>query len=160
MLQTESSPNFRPEFCPEFCSEFSPNFLRIFRASFRRRRRPEKNSPKNPCHFSMQNSQANTKKNIHRILLESRQSKKVLRQYCLKVFIQGNIIYPPFTPLKIWAPGQFCFEAPRGRNFICPPLCRGLKCFRGGGGAYKIWPRSLVHYPKHQNRLFFGDLLF
>ena len=63
-LQNESFPNFsnfRPESCPEFCSEFSPNFSRTFRASFRGRRRPEKFT-KNPRHFSMQNSQANTKK--------------------------------------------------------------------------------------------------
>ena len=62
--QNESFPNFsnfRPEFCPEFCSEFSPNFSRTFCASFRGRRRPEKFT-KNPRHFSMQNSQANTKK--------------------------------------------------------------------------------------------------
>ena len=52
-------PNF--QFCPEFCSEFFPNFSRTFRASFRERRRPEKFT-KNPRHFSMQNSQANTKK--------------------------------------------------------------------------------------------------
>ena len=63
-LQNESFPNFsnsRPEFCPEFCSEISPNFSSTFRASFCGRRRPE-NFTKNPCHFSMQNSQANTKK--------------------------------------------------------------------------------------------------
>ena len=35
----------------------------------------QKKITKNPRHFSMQNSQANTKKKIHKILLESRQSK-------------------------------------------------------------------------------------
>ena len=57
-LQNESSPNFQnycPEFCPEFYSEFSPNFLRSFHASFR-------GNGENPRHFSMQNSQANSKK--------------------------------------------------------------------------------------------------
>ena len=76
-MQNESFPNFsnfRPEFCPEFCSEFSPNFSRTFRASFRGRRRPEK-IHQNPHHFSIQNSQANTKENTHKILLESWQSK-------------------------------------------------------------------------------------
>ena len=57
-LQNESSPIFFlfffvPNFAPEFGSEFSPNFSRNFRASFR---------GKNPRHFSMQNSQANSKK--------------------------------------------------------------------------------------------------
>ena len=63
-LQNESSPNFsnfRPEFCPEFCSEFSPNFSGSFRASFRGKRRPEKIHQKSPP-FSIQNSQANTRK--------------------------------------------------------------------------------------------------
>ena len=36
----------------------------------------QKKFTKNPRHFSMQNSQANTKNSIHKILLESRQSKK------------------------------------------------------------------------------------
>ena len=50
-LQNESSPKFsnsRPELFPEFCSEISPIFLRSFRASSR--------------HFSVQNSQANSKR--------------------------------------------------------------------------------------------------
>ena len=62
--RTKVSRSFRiflPQFCPEFCSEISPNFSRTFRASFRGKRRPEKFT-KNPRHFSMQNSQANTKK--------------------------------------------------------------------------------------------------
>ena len=64
--QNKSSPiffsNFCPGFCPEFCSEFSPIFVNSFRASFRGERRLEKKITKNPLHFSMQNSQANTKK--------------------------------------------------------------------------------------------------
>ena len=78
-LQNESFPNFsnfRPEFCPEFCSEFSPNFLRIFRASFRGRRRPEKIHQKSPPFFNAK-FPGKHEKVIHKILLESRQSKKL-----------------------------------------------------------------------------------
>ena len=74
-LQNESSPNFsnfRPEFCPEFCSEFSPNFSRTFRASFRGRRRPEKIHQKSPPFFNAK-FPGEHEKNIHKILLESRQ---------------------------------------------------------------------------------------
>ena len=73
-LLNESFPNFsnfRPEFCPEFCSEFCPNFSRTFRASFRGRWRPEKFT-KNPRHFSMQNSQANTKKLFTKVFWRAR----------------------------------------------------------------------------------------
>ena len=76
-LQNESSPNFsnfRPEFCPEFCSEFSPNFSGTFRASFRGRRRPEKIHQKSPPFFNAK-FPGKHEKNIHKILLESRQSK-------------------------------------------------------------------------------------
>ena len=77
-LQNESFPNFsifRPEFCPEFCSEFSPNFSRTFRASFRGRRRPEKIHQKSPPFFNAKFPGKHEKKKIHKILLESRQSK-------------------------------------------------------------------------------------
>ena len=80
-LQNESSPNFsnfRSEFCPEFCSEFSPNFLMGFRASFRGKRRPEKNHQKSPPFFNA-NSQANTEKTIHKMFLERRQSKDLVK---------------------------------------------------------------------------------
>ena len=73
--QNESFPNFsnfRPEFCPESCSEFSPNFSRTFRASFRWRRRPEKIHPKSPPFFNAK-FPGKHEKNIHKILLESRQ---------------------------------------------------------------------------------------
>ena len=75
--QNESFPNFsnsRPEFCPEFCSEFSPNFSRTFRASFRGRRRPEKTHQKSPPFFNAK-LPGKHEKNIHKILLESKQSK-------------------------------------------------------------------------------------
>ena len=75
-LQNESSPNFSifcPEFCPEFCSEFSPNFSWTFRALFRGRRRPEKIHQKSPPFFNAK-FPGKHEKNIHKILLESRQS--------------------------------------------------------------------------------------
>ena len=71
-LQNESSPNFS-NFRPEFCSEFSPNFSRTFRASFRGRRRPEKFHRKSPPFFNAK-FPCKHEKNIHKILLESRQS--------------------------------------------------------------------------------------
>ena len=46
----------------------------------------QKKITKNPLHFSMQNSQANTKKNIHKILLESRQTFALL-----SVAVSGNV---------------------------------------------------------------------
>ena len=76
-MQNENFPNFsnfRPEFRPEFCSEFSPNFLRIFRASFRGRRRPQKIHQKSPPFFNAK-FPGKHEKNIHKVLLESRQSK-------------------------------------------------------------------------------------
>ena len=79
-LQNESFPNFsnfRPEFCPEFCSEFSPNFSRTFRASVRGRRRPDKNSQKKSPPFFNTKFPGRHEKNIHKILLESRQSNKM-----------------------------------------------------------------------------------
>ena len=80
-LQNESFPNFsnfRPEFCPEFCSEFSPKFSRTFRASFHGRRRPEKIHQKSPLLFNAK-FPGKHEKNIHKILLESRQSNKSQR---------------------------------------------------------------------------------
>ena len=75
--QNESSPNFSnfvPEFPPEFCSEFSPNFSRSFRALFPRQRRPDKIHQKSPPFFNAK-FPGNYGKNIHKIFLESRQSK-------------------------------------------------------------------------------------
>ena len=50
---------------PNFAPNFTPNFLRIFRGLFELRfvgDGDQKKFTKNPRHFSMQNSQANTKK--------------------------------------------------------------------------------------------------
>ena len=68
-LHNKSSPNFL-NFRPEFCSEFSPNFLRSSRASFRGKQRAEKIT-KNLRHFSMLNSQANSKKNSTKFLFRA-----------------------------------------------------------------------------------------
>ena len=76
--QNESSPNFPnfcPEFPPEFCSEFSPNFSRSFRALFPRKQRPEKIHQKSPPFFNAK-FPGNYEKIIHKIFLESRQSKR------------------------------------------------------------------------------------
>ena len=59
-MQNESSPKFL-NFSPEFCSEFPRIFVGSLRTSFRGKRRPEKNHQKSR-HFSMQNSQLNSKK--------------------------------------------------------------------------------------------------
>ena len=63
MLQNESFPNFRI-FVPNFAPNFAPNFPRIFRGLFGLRFAgdgDQKKFTKNPRHFSMPNSQANTK---------------------------------------------------------------------------------------------------
>ena len=98
-LQNESFPNFsnfHPEFCPEFCSEFSPNFSRIFRASFRGRRRPEKIHQKSLRFFNAK-FPGKHDKNIHKILLESRQSNNMclvrqpLGNFCCQIFSQEKL---------------------------------------------------------------------
>ena len=91
-LQSESFPNFsifRPEFCPEFCSEFSPNFSRIFRASFRGRRRPEKIHQKSPPFFNAK-FPGKYEKNIHKILLGSRQSNLVAQSSATGVIVAAS----------------------------------------------------------------------
>ena len=88
-LQNKSSPNFsnfRPEFCPGFCSEFSPKFSRIYRASFGGKRRPEKIHQKSPPFFNKK-FRGKYEKNIHKIFLESRQSKKVLCAFSVRSFL-------------------------------------------------------------------------
>ena len=83
--QNESSPNFsnfRPEFCPEFCSEFSPNFLRSFRASFPGKWRPERIHRKSPTFFNAK-FPGKYEKDIHKMFLESKQSKKLFGNYFL-----------------------------------------------------------------------------
>ena len=74
-LQNESFPNFLI-FRPEFCPEFSPNFLRSFRASYCGRRRPEKIHQKSPPFFNAK-FPGKFEEKIHKIILESGQSKKV-----------------------------------------------------------------------------------
>ena len=60
---------FGPNFAPNFAPNFPPNFSRTFRASCSWETETRKNSPKIPAIFSMQNSQANTKKSIHKMFL-------------------------------------------------------------------------------------------
>ena len=77
-LQNERSPNCS-NFVPNFSPNFAPNFPRIFRGVFVLPfvgNGDQKKFTKNPRLFSMQNSQANTKINIHKMFLESRHSNK------------------------------------------------------------------------------------
>ena len=63
-LQNESSPNFS-DFRPKFAPNFAPNFPQIFRGRFVLRflgTETRRKFTTNPRHFSMQNSQANSKK--------------------------------------------------------------------------------------------------
>ena len=129
--QNESFPNFsncRPEFCPEFCSEFSPNFSRIFRASFRGRRRPEKIHQKSPPFFNAK-LPGKHEKNIHRILLESRQSKNFKRVF----FLQSLGPYGSF-------PGCFSNRCvpPCVANVCAVPLVRPVFCTDGRGAVGSI----------------------
>ena len=91
ICRTKASRIFRI-FVPNFAPNFAPNFPRIFRGLFVLRfvgDRDQKKFTQNPCHFSMPNFQANTK-NIHKILLESRQSNvgvaKILKCQVLNIF--------------------------------------------------------------------------
>ena len=102
-LQNESSPNFsnfRPEFCPEFCSEFSPNFSGSFRASFRGKRRPEKIHQKSPPFFNTK-FPGKHEKNIHKMFLESRQSK-FLGSSPEVLFPDPFWTLPGFRALRAW----------------------------------------------------------
>ena len=65
VLHLSAFQNFRPEFYPEFCSKFSPNFRGVFVLRFVGNG-DQKKFTKNPRHFSMQNSQANTRKKFTR----------------------------------------------------------------------------------------------
>ena len=83
--RTKVSRIFR-YFVPNFAPNFAPNFPRIFPGLFALRfvgDGDQKKFTKNPRHFSMQNSQANPKKKIHKILLESRQSNLLLQEASL-----------------------------------------------------------------------------
>ena len=77
-LQNEGSPNFQI-FVPDFAPNFAPNFLRIFRGFLVLRfvrNGDQKKFTKNPLHFSMQNSQANTKYSETNSGEETKQKKK------------------------------------------------------------------------------------
>ena len=125
-LQNESFPNFsnfRPEFCPEFCSKFSPNFSRTFRASFRGRRGPEKIHQKSPPFFNVK-FPGKHEKNIHKILLESRQSnisvrggpKCIFRPFFFpfRAVVLPLILLPPKTPTNQGSPKKSKERQDRG----------------------------------------------
>ena len=125
-LQNESFPifsNFRPEFWPEFCSEFSQNFPRTFRAScfVSWETETRKKSPKIPAIFQCKIPRQ-TRKNIQKILLESRQSNNIaygrkMRQYW--------IIWRKFSPMFVLQfPGRMA-----ARKFMknAPDISGGTK---------------------------------
>ena len=89
-----------PEFL-KFSSRILPRILlRIFPVFFEdfscfvSWKEPQKKFTKNPRHFSMQNSQANTTKNIHKMFLESRQSNKFIQR--TQTHIIGDLCLPPY----------------------------------------------------------------
>ena len=67
---------FSSRILPRILLRISPNFSRTFRASFRGRRRPEKIHQKSPPFFNAK-FPGKHEENIHKILLESRQSKVI-----------------------------------------------------------------------------------
>ena len=130
-LQNESFPNFsnfRPEFCPEFCSEFFPNFSRTFRASFRGRRRPEKIHQKSQPFFNVK-FPGKHEKNIHKILLESRQSNTCIRfgqVLCQDSFFQIEDV---------------CEPGPLQRQSCDPPdplLAQSPKSGKSGNSIFRV----------------------
>ena len=72
---------FSSRILPRILLRIFPKFLRTFRASFRGRRRPEKIHQKSPAFFNAK-FPGKHEKNIHKILLESRQSN-----FWIKTFI-------------------------------------------------------------------------
>ena len=76
-LQNENFPNFsnfRPEFCPEFCSEISPNFFEDFFVLRFVGDGDQKKIHQKSLPFFNAKFPGKHEKNIHKILLESRQS--------------------------------------------------------------------------------------
>ena len=84
---------FSSRILPRILLRISPNFSRIFRASFRGRRRPEKIHPKSPPFFNAK-FPGKHEKNIHKILLESRQSNV----FATKVISQSSAMDKRTTP--------------------------------------------------------------
>ena len=80
-LQNESSPNFsnfRPEFCPRILLRIFPEYFEDFSCFVSWETETRKNSPKIPAIFQCKIPRQ-TRKNIHKILLESRQSNILMR---------------------------------------------------------------------------------
>ena len=91
-------------FVPDFAPNFAPNFPRIFRGFFVLRfvgNGDQKKFTKNPRHFSMQNSQANSKKKSTKIL-ESGQSKRMAFPFWEPFF--RNWGGPQASDLETWHP--------------------------------------------------------
>ena len=87
-LQNESFPNFsnfRPEFTPNFAPNF-PEFLEGFSCFVRGKRRPEKIHQKSPPFFNAK-FPSKYKKEIHKFLLESRQSNNYYRKLFSMIFL-------------------------------------------------------------------------
>ena len=111
-LQNESFPNssdFRSQFLPWILLRIFPEFFEDFSCFVSWETETRKKFTKNPHHFSMQNSQAKTKKNIHKILLGSRQSNflknKILKETsllkgCLRKSDKRN--HKTMEPTKHW----------------------------------------------------------
>ena len=134
-LQNESSPNFFRIFVPNFLPNFAPNFPRIFWGVFVLRfpgNGDHKKFTKNPRPFSMQNSQADTKKKFTKCFWRAGKvkncksqiwgdSRESLGRYENRGFtcenfcpLQGS--FGPFGPkvanrVRKWVPGPF---QPRG----------------------------------------------
>ena len=92
-LQNESSRTFRI-FVPNFAPNFAPNFSRIFRGFFVLHFVGDGDQQKftnNPRHFSMQNSQANT--------------KKILTEFFWRA---GKAILPKTSVMQMIEAGNMC----------------------------------------------------
>ena len=153
--QNESFPNFsnlRPEFCPEFCSEFSPNFSRTFCASFRGRRRLKKIHQKSPPFFNAK-FPGKHEKNIHEILLESRQSNhfftvSFFHRLHLLLFLanwggqplKSSLISYKHSALTNWGFYEFTFCGTDRMSFFL----RGLSCRTDSARIFRFRGKKLL----------------
>ena len=95
---------FVPNF-PRSLHRIFPNFSRTFRASFRGRRRPEKIHQKSPPFFNVK-FPGKHEKNIHKILLESRQSNisslRRLHKGMMEVIFSNSVCRSFVGPKTYW----------------------------------------------------------
>ena len=125
---------FVPNFAPNFAPNFPRIFSRIFRASFRGKRRPEKIHQKSPP-FLNAKCPGRHEKYIHKIFLQSRQSKFLdLSQKLRGLFLstkQGVNTrlkgYPPLRPKVLEVGHLFSgihfYEARRESSFQGIHVC-------------------------------------